>query len=143
LFREGDELPVPVNGRENAATVLLIDEENGSAAETFAMMFQLAKLGPIVGWRTGGGVIGPYGARRMPGLVDGGRVQIPTRAAYYPPGVWPENDGIHPDVAVEILPQDWRAGRDPQLEAAVKAGLEAIATLPTAEWRHPEFPKHP
>ncbi len=142
LFREGDDLAVPVDGRASGPTVLLINEENGSAAETFAMMFQLKGLGPLVGHRTGGGGIGPYGW--VPELVDGGRVRIPSRAAYDPSGSWGiENQGVRPDVAVDILPQDWLAGRDPQLEAAVRVGLEALASQPITSPRRPQFPVHP
>jgi tricorn protease len=145
MFRDGDDLGVPVNGRTGAATVLMIDEENGSAAETFAFMFKLRKLGPIVGLRTFGAGIGPYGANRVPGLVDGGRIRIPSRGAYDPSGSWGiENDGVHPDLSVDIAPEDWRAGRDPQLEAAIKAGLDAIASQPPTEPpKRPKFPEHP
>ncbi|MEX2112983.1 MAG: S41 family peptidase [Pirellulales bacterium] len=145
LFREGDDLAVPVNGRSAGATVLLINESNGSAAETFAMMFQLAKLGPIVGHRTSGGGIGPYGGMSAPAqLVDGGRLRIPARGAYDPAGSWGiENEGVRPDMAVEITPADWRAGRDPQLEAAVHAGLDALKNQPPAEPKRPKFPRHP
>ena len=142
-FRDGDDLPVPVNGRTNPATVVLINEENASAAETFPMMFQLAKIGPLVGARTGGGVIGPYSPRPTPGLIDGGGVRIPTRAAFIPGGTWPENDGIHPDIEVEVLPEDWRAGRDPQLEVAVKAALDLAAQRRSEELQRPPYPEHP
>ncbi len=143
LFRDGDDLPVPVNGRSDGTTVLMINEENGSAAETFALMFQLAKLGPIVGMTTYGGVIGPYAPRPVPRLIDGGRVSIPSRAAYTPDGRWVENDGVHPDISVDIMPQDWLAGRDPQLDTAIQAGLDALAKKSPVEVKHPEFPQHP
>lgn len=143
MFRDGDDLPVPVNARTGGPVVLLINEEDGSAAETFAIMFQLAKLGPIIGRTTGGGVIGPYGARVQPRLVDGGRVQIPSRAAFLPDGSWVENDGVHPDIEIDIMPQDWRAGRDPQLEAAVRAGLDSLGSAPPAQRVRPEYPEHP
>ena len=145
MFRDGDDLAIPVNGRDEGTTVLLINENNGSAAETFALMFQLAKVGPIVGHRTSGGGIGPYGASgRPPQLVDGGRLQIPSRGAYDPAGSWGiENEGVRPDVAVEIMPEDWRAGRDPQLEAAVRAGLEALKLHKSTVPRRPAFPVHP
>jgi tricorn protease len=145
MFRDGDDLAVPVNGRNEGAAVLLINENNGSAAETFALMFQLAKVGPTVGHRTSGGGIGPYGASSIPPrLVDGGRLQIPARGAYEPAGSWGiENEGVRPDIAVEIMPVDWRAGRDPQLEAAVRAGLEALKLHKPTAPRRPAFPVHP
>ncbi len=144
LFREGDDLAVPVNGRAAGVMVLMIDERNASAAETFAFMFQLGRIGPLVGLRTSGAGIGPYGSIPMPHLVDGGRMRIPSRGAYNPTGTWGiENDGVHPDVSVEIMPTDWRAGRDPQLEAAVKQGLNAIANTPAPARQRPAFPVHP
>ncbi|MBI2824089.1 MAG: PD40 domain-containing protein [Planctomycetia bacterium] len=145
LFRDGDDLAVPINGRHGGATVLLINENNGSAAETFALMFKLAKVGPTVGHRTSGGGIGPYGAAsRPPQLVDGGRLQIPARGAYDPSGAWGiENEGVRPDIAVEIMPDDWRAGRDPQLEAAVKAALESVDAWQPSIPNRPPFPVHP
>lgn len=145
LFRDGDDLAVPVNGRKGGAAVLLINEKNGSAAETFALMFQLAKVGPTVGHRTSGGGIGPYGASGSPPqLVDGGRLQIPARGAYDPVGTWRiENEGVGPDIPVDIMPADWRAERDPQLEAAVRAGLEAVQLDKTTVPRRPAFPVHP
>jgi tricorn protease len=145
-FRDGDDLAVPVNGRAAGATVLLIDDDNASAAETFALMFQLGKVGPLVGTRTFGAGIGPYGtfASQVPPLIDGGRLRIPARGAYEPRGTWGiENEGVRPDVLVDITPADWRAGRDPQLEAAVQAGLEAAEKEPSAAPRRPKFPVHP
>src|SRR4030095_16661035 len=124
-FREGDDIPVPVNPGP-AVKVLVINENNFSAAETFAFMYKLAKVGPIVGTRTGGGGIGPYVF--TPSLIDGGNVQLPNRAAYNPEGTsWGvENVGVVPDYEVEITPQDWLAGRDPQLEKAVQVAMEEL-----------------
>ena len=124
-FREGDDIPVPVNPGP-AVKVLIINENNFSAAETFAFMYKLAKVGPIVGLRTGGGGIGPYVF--TPQLIDGGNVQLPNRAAYNPDGTsWGvENAGVSPDFEVEITPKDWMAGRDPQLEKAVLVAMEEL-----------------
>ena len=98
--------------------VLITNEQNFSAAETFAFMFKVTKTGTIVGTRTGGGGIGA--ALFQPGLIDGGRIAIPNRAAYNPSGSWDiENNGVVPDIAVEFLPRDFRDGRDPQLEKGV------------------------
>jgi tricorn protease len=108
-------------------------------------MFQLAKVGPLVGKRTFGAGIGPYGAASaLPVLVDGGRLRIPSRGAYNPTGSWGiENDGVHPDVDAEIDPSAWRSGRDTQLEAAVTAGLEALKHIQPKPPARPEFPVHP
>ena len=88
-------------------------------------------LGPVVGTRTWGGVIGIEG---VPGheLIDGTHMTVPRYADYwfedYGWGV--ENYGVDPDVEVLISPDDWAAGRDPQLETAVRLALEALEKQP-------------
>jgi tricorn protease len=140
-FREGTELPLPSNPLPQAKA-LLINDANASAAETFALMFRLADLGKLIGERTMGAGIGPYGY--VPSLIDGGRVTIPGRAAFDPAGSWAiENSGLTPDQEVEWLPADWRAGRDPQLAAAIKAVLQAIVDRPPPEVKKPEYPRYP
>ena len=142
MFRGGDDIPTPVNPAP-PVKVMIINELNGSAAETGAFMFKLGKVGPIVGKRTFGGGIGPY--YFTPNLIDGGRVQLPNRAAYDPSGTsWGiENMGVAPDYDVEITPADVIAGRDPQLEKAVEVGLAQISKNPTFVPKRPPFPVHP
>ena len=82
-FRGGEDLPTPVNPAP-PVKVMLINEWNGSAAETGAFMFKLGKVGTLVGKRTIGGGIGPYFF--TPRFIDNGRVQLPNRAAYNPDG---------------------------------------------------------
>ncbi|HEY8560964.1 MAG TPA: PDZ domain-containing protein [Pyrinomonadaceae bacterium] len=141
-FRGGDEIATPVNPAP-PVKVLIVNEWNGSAAETGAFMFKLGKVGTIVGKRTSGGGIGPYFF--TPRFVDGGRVQIPNRAAFNPDGKsWGiENAGVEPDIDVEIMPQDFIAGKDAQLEKAVEAALTQIAKNPFAPAKRPLFPVHP
>lgn len=140
-FREGDDIAVPVNPGP-PVKVLIINENNFSAAETFAFMYKLAKVGPIVGLRTGGGGIGPYVF--TPSLIDGGGVQLPNRAAYDPSGLsWGvENAGISPDIEVEITPKDWIAGRDPQLEKAVQVAMEELKKAQLWSPKKPKYPVH-
>ncbi|HLL99423.1 MAG TPA: PDZ domain-containing protein, partial [Pyrinomonadaceae bacterium] len=124
MFRGGDDIPTPVNPAP-PVKVLIINELNGSAAETGAFMFKLGKVGQIVGRRTYGAGIGPYFF--TPRLIDNGSVQLPNRAVYNPSGTWGvENYGVAPDFDVEITPQDMMAGRDSQLEKAVEVGLAQI-----------------
>jgi len=141
-FREGDDIATPVNPGPSAK-VLIVNQENFSAAETFAFMYKLAKVGPIVGMRTGGGGIGPY--VYTPRFVDGGNIQLPNRAAYNPDGTsWGiENVGVIPDYEVEILPKDALAGRDPQLEKAIQVGLEEIKKNVPVRPIKPKYPVHP
>ena len=142
MFRGGDDIATPVNPAP-PVKVMIINELNGSAAETGAFMFKLAKVGPIVGKRTFGGGIGPY--YFTPTLIDGGRVQLPNRAAYDPSGTtWGiENIGVAPDFDVEITPADVIAGRDPQLEKAIEVALAQISKTQSIAPKRPPFPIHP
>lgn len=141
-FREGDDIPTPVNPGPGTS-VLITNEFNGSAAETFAFMFKLGRVGQIVGWRTYGAGIGPYVF--TPDLIDGGFIQLPNRAAYDPSGAsWGiENVGVVPDVEVEITPRDWMAGRDPQLERAVEVALDGLKKNVPLVPKKPKYPVHP
>lgn len=140
-YRHGEPFSVPpVDVR--VPVVLLANRWNVSAAETFALMFRLAGVGPIVGTRTTGGGIGA--ALWQPRLVDGGRIRIPNRAAFDPSGSWTiENRGVEPDVEVEITADDGRAGRDPQLDAAVQKALAAIEAREPRPIVVPAYPVHP
>ena len=142
MFRGGDDIATPVNPAP-PVKVMLINELNGSAAETGAFMFKLAKVGPIVGKRTFGGGIGPYYFTPM--LIDGGQIRLPNRAAYDPSGTsWGiENVGVAPDFDIEITPADVIAGRDPQLEKAVEVALAQISKTPLFVSKRPAFPVHP
>jgi hypothetical protein len=142
MFRGGEDIATPVNPAP-PVKVMIINELNGSAAETGAFMFKLAKVGPIVGKRTFGGGIGPY--YFTPRLIDGGSVQLPNRAAYDPSGTtWGiENVGVAPDFDVEITPADVIAGRDPQLEKAVEVALVEVSKNPISTPKRPAFPVHP
>jgi tricorn protease len=124
------------------AKVLITNQENFSAAETFAFMYKLAKVGPIVGARTGGGGIGPY--VYTPRFIDGGNIQLPNRAAYNPDGTsWGiENVGVIPDYEVEITPRDALSGRDPQLEKAIQVGLAEIKKNVAVSPKKPKYPIH-
>jgi len=142
MFRGGDDIATPVNPAP-PVKVMIINDLNGSAAETGAFMFKLAKVGPIVGKRTFGGGIGPY--YFTPPLIDGGQIRLPNRAAYDPSGTtWGiENVGVAPDFDVEITPADVMAGRDPQLEKAVEVALAQISKNPSFVPKRPPFPVHP
>jgi len=141
-FRGGDDIATPVNPAP-PVKVLIINELNGSAAETGAFMFKLGKVGKIVGKRTWGGGIGPYFF--TPRLVDGGNIQLPNRAAYNPDGsTWGiENIGVAPDFDVEITPRDFMAGRDSQLEKAIEVAMAEVAKTKSQSPKLPTFPIHP
>jgi tricorn protease len=122
--------------------VLVINEMNFSAAETFPLMFDIADVGTIVGMRTGGGGTGT--ALHYPDLIDGGRIAIPNRAGYNPrTGEWAENNGVSPDVEVQLMPEDFVAGRDPQLERAVAIAMERAKNEEPYKPKRPAYVKHP
>ena len=140
-FPHGSPLKVPTL-RAPGPKVLLINEQNASASETFPLMFQIARAGTLVGKRTVGA--GTGGAMEYPRLIDGGRITIPNRASYNPvTGEWAENAGVAPDVEVEWWPKDWRQGRDPQLERALAIALEQADARPPEVGKEPVYPVHP
>jgi tricorn protease len=123
-FRDGADIPFP-SGAMTGPMAMIVNESAGSGGDTLPWMFRRAGLGTLVGMRTMGAGIG--GFIDIPTLIDGGELGIPTRGFYNPDGAWEiENGGVAPDVEVEILPADWRAGRDPQLEAAIQAVLAGL-----------------
>jgi tricorn protease len=112
--------------------VALADEYAGSDGDIVTAAIQSLGLGPVVGTRTWGGVVGIDG---MPGhlLADGTRMTVPRYAFWFTESGWTvENHGVDPDVEVFITPDDWAAGRDPQLDTAVRLALEALAARPAA-----------
>ncbi|MCG5218030.1 S41 family peptidase [Streptosporangium sp. KLBMP 9127] len=106
------------------------DEFAGSDGDIFSAGFMQNRLGPLVGTRTWGGVIGIDGRYS---LTDGTMVTQPRYAFWLRgPGWSVENHGVTPDVEVAITPQDRVAGRDPQLERAVTLALTALTETPPA-----------
>jgi tricorn protease len=110
--------------------VALADEFAGSDGDIVTRAIATLRLGPVVGARTWGGVIGIDGYHE---LADGTRITVP-RYAFWMEGVgWGvENHGVEPDVEVLITPDDWAADRDTQLETAVSLAVEALAATPAA-----------
>jgi tricorn protease len=117
--------------------VAIINEKAGSDGDIAAAGFRQRGLGPIVGTRTWGGVIG---IDRRYSLVDGTTVTQPRYAFWLLDGVGYglENTGAEPDVEVRLLPQDWAAGRDTQLDESIRLALAALEERPAVE--PPELP---
>ena len=104
--------------------VALTNEHAGSDGDIFSHGFKAMKIGPLVGKRTWGGVIGIY--PRHP-LVDGTTVTQPEFSFWFTEGGWSiENYGVDPDIDVDNAPQDYVAGRDRQLETALAVVLKRI-----------------
>jgi len=108
--------------------VALADEFAGSDGDIVTVAIKILGLGPVVGTRTWGGVIGIDGFH---GLVDGTAITVPRYATWLNGFGWDvENHGVDPDVEVVPSPEDYAAGEDPQLETAVRMALEALAVRP-------------
>lgn len=106
--------------------VMLINERAGSGGDLLPYLFNKMKIGPLIGTKTWGGLVGTWDT---PPFVDGGRMVAPRGGFYDVNGEWAvEGVGISPDIAVEQTPKDVIEGRDPQLERAVKEALDRIAT---------------
>ena len=125
--REGKVFTSP-NASIFGPKVMIINELSGSGGDALPLFFRRRGLGTIVGKRTWGGLIGIYD---YPKLMDGGMFTSPRLAIYSPEGEWEvENEGITPDVEVEMTPKLAIEGRDPQLERAVEIVLAELDANP-------------
>jgi tricorn protease len=108
--------------------VAIADEFAGSDGDIVTAAIRTLGLGPVVGTRTWGGVIGIYGSHR---LVDGTRMTAPKTAVWFNQFGWEvENYGVEPDVEVLNSPDDWASGTDQQLLTATAIALEALEQRP-------------
>ncbi|MEM6454049.1 MAG: S41 family peptidase [Acidobacteriota bacterium] len=125
-FERNSELTDPYpNGVFHGPMAVLIDADTASDGDQFAHVFREAGLGPLIGTRTWGGVVGIYGGLS---LVDGGSVSVPEAGSTNPQGEWIiEGTGVAPDIEIDDNPKARLEGRDVQLEAAVDAIREALA----------------
>jgi tricorn protease len=113
--------------------VMLINGWSGSGGDAFPFYFRAAGLGPLVGTRTWGGLIGISGA---PPLVDGGSVTVPTFRMFDIRGTWfAEGHGVEPDIRVDEDPTQLAKGKDPQLDRAIKEVMDRLAQEPPAPAR--------
>jgi len=135
--REGADYTEPVSAIFGPK-VMIINQFAGSGGDAMPWYFRKAKIGPLVGVRTWGGLVGISG---YPVLMDGGRITAPRWAIYGLDGKWEvENHGIAPDVEVEQDPALVRDGHDPQLEAAVKTVMDLLAKNPPRTFERPPYP---
>ena len=118
---------------------MLINGWSGSGGDAFPMYFRQAGLGPIIGRRTWGGLIGISGA---PGLIDGGAVTVPTFGIYSKEGKWiVEGHGVDPDIEVMDDPALLVQGKDPQLDRAIQEVEASLAKHPVKATPRPAYPK--
>ncbi|MFZ3595204.1 S41 family peptidase [Streptomyces sp. BH104] len=105
--------------------VALADEATSSDGDMIAAAFKLLALGPVVGQRTWGGVVGMTGRHK---LGDGTVITVPMNAAWFPQYGWSiENRGVEPDIEALRTPLDWAEGRHAQLDDAVELALDLLA----------------
>ncbi|MFJ5266250.1 S41 family peptidase [Streptomyces sp. NPDC088387] len=123
----------PVSYASNAPrgpVVALADEATSSDGDMITAAFKLLNLGPVVGQRTWGGVVGMTGRHR---LGDGTVITVPMNAAWFDAYGWSvENRGVVPDLEVLRTPLDWAEGRHAQLDDAVRVALELLKSAPAA-----------
>ena len=120
--------------------VMLANESSGSGGDALPWLFKQAKLGPLVGKRTWGGLVG---IGNYPVLMDGGHVTAPSFAFFSPAGQWDvENHGVDPDYPVEQDPKLVSEGHDPQLEKAVELALAELAKHPPVKVEKPVYPNY-
>ena len=127
LSRWGGLVPYPMESVAGPL-VALTNEHAGSDGDIFCHSFKMMKLGPLVGTRTWGGVIGIWPRHA---LVDGTVTTQPEFSFWFEDVGWNvENYGTDPDIEVDITPQDYRAGADPQLARAIDEAQQLLRQAP-------------
>jgi tricorn protease len=124
--------------------VMIINEQAGSGGDLLPFLFRQMEIGPLVGTTTWGGLVGTWDT---PPFVDGGAMIAPRGGFINLDGEWDvEGIGVAPDIPVEMTPREVIAGRDPQLERAVREALRLLDENPVefkpeppppARWRMP------
>jgi tricorn protease len=126
--RDGDDRRTPSTAIDGPKCIL-INQYAGSGGDAFPYYFRELGIGPVIGMRTWGGLVGI--SHNLP-LVDGGVVTLPDFGMWDPvSGQWViENHGVDPDIEVENTPGEMVAGHDPQLERAIQWALDELARNP-------------
>ena len=108
--------------------VAVTNQFAGSDGDIFSHCFKMYKLGPLVGERTWGGVIGIHPRHE---LVDGSLTTQPEFSFWFSDVGWSvENYGTDPDYQVDYRPQDYHADSDPQLDKAIELAMESLSATP-------------
>ena len=136
-MRYGADLKTPTASIQGPK-VMIIDETAGSGGDLLPWMFRKFKLGPIVGKRTWGGLVGILG---FPEFIDGGGITAPNLAIWTEDGWVVENEGVPPDIEVEQTPADVIDGHDPQLEKAIAIALDELKKSPPPSLKRPPYKK--
>jgi tricorn protease len=120
------------------AMVAILNENSASDGDIFPYMFRQAGLGPLIGKRSWGGVVG---ISNRGGLIDGGVVNVPEFGMINLKGEWViEGYGVDPDIEIDNDPKAVINGRDPQLERAVEELMKKIGAAPASPLKRPAAP---
>jgi tricorn protease len=125
--------------------VMLINERAGSGGDLLPYMFKMKEIGPLVGTRTWGGLVGTWDTPRF---IDGGRMVAPRGGFFNVNGEWAvEGEGVAPDIEVIQHPKETSKGNDPQLERGVQEAMKLLKNnefqlqpepAPPIRWKRPE-----
>jgi tricorn protease len=136
-MRYGDDMKTPTASIQGPKA-MLIDETAGSGGDMLPWMFHNLKMGPLIGKRTWGGLVGVLG---FPVLMDGGTITAPNFAIWTPEEGWAvENIGVPPDIEVDQMPAAVIAGHDPQLEKAIEVVMAELKKSPPKTPVRPAYP---
>jgi tricorn protease len=121
-----------------AHKAMLTNRQAGSGGDMLPAEFQLKKMGPVIGTRTWGGLVG---VSMFTPLVDGGAFTAPDYRVYSTDGKWViENQGVEPDITADLDPAEMAKGYDAQLMKAVEYLMKKIAEEPRPAPQRPPFP---
>ena len=138
VVRDGESFRTPSQSIDGPKCILA-NEYAGSGGDAFPFYFKQQGVGPIIGKRTWGGLVGI--SRDLP-LMDGGTVTMPDFGIYSTDGKWMiENHGVDPDFEVENTPESGVDGRDLQLEKAIEWSLEQLKANPPVRPSRPPYKK--
>jgi tricorn protease len=134
-YSEDQLTPVYAN---RAHMVFLTNRQAGSGGDEIVYEFRRKGMGPVVGTRTWGGLVG---VSMFISLMDGSMLTAPDYRMYTPEGEWKvENEGVSPDIEVELDPAEMARGHDAQLAKAIELLLRKLDEDPLEEVSHPPFP---
>lgn len=136
--RYGEDIMFPTQA-PRGPMAMLVNEYAGSGGDLFPYFFKKMGLGPLIGTRTWGGLVGISGSAP---LVDGGGITAPEFGLYDPvTGEWiAENTGIDPDIVVDARPDLVARGQDPQLDKAIEYLMKELEK-PQPQIKRPNFPR--
>lgn len=118
--------------------VCITNRQAGSGGDVLPWEFQQFGMGPVIGTRTWGGLVG---VSMFLELIDGGGLSAPDYRIYNPNGKWVvENEGVTPDIEIDLNSVEMARGHDAQLTKAIDVLLEKIQEEPKSWPKHESFP---